>query len=192
MSTRDRLLTAATKLFSAKGFAGASTDGIVRAARVNKRMLYHHFGDKDGLFQEVLLRQWQAFAICLAQALQGGLEAEAALDTLFDFVAQRPEFVRLAMWDGLNGGKASRAIWVEARQPLFEHVLGLLGRGAKAPAKRRDELAQAVISMLGATVFYFAYAPSLADVLGVDPLSAASLQRRRAHLRGLLRSLIAG
>lgn len=94
------------------------------------------------------------------------------------------------MWDGLGGAGFSREIWREARQPLFERTLGLLG-GAKTGAKQRDELAQTVISMLGATAFYFACVPSLRDVIGGDPLSAASLGRRRAHLHKLLRALLA-
>ncbi len=189
-TTRERLLSSATRLFSERGFDGASTDAIVRAAKVNKRMLYHHFSDKDGLFREVLLAQWQAFAVRLAEALGAGGGAEAALDGLFDFVAERPEFIRLVMWDGLGGARFSREIWQAARQPLFERTLGLLG-GKALSAKRRDGLAQAVISTLGATAFYFAYAPSLRDVIGADPLAPASLSRRRDHLHRLLRSLLA-
>jgi TetR/AcrR family transcriptional regulator len=187
MDTRDRLLQAATRLFSELGFAAASTDAIVRAAKVNKRMLYHYFGDKDGLVREVLIAQWQAFAVSLAEAGQGATSTRA-LDAFFDFAVARPEFLRLVMWDGLAGGTVSRAIWRDARQPLFEHALRLLG-GPRASAKKRDALKQKLITLLGATAFYFAYAPSLTDAFGADPLSPASLRRRRAHLHELLLAL---
>src|SRR6266480_3359211 len=55
--TQDRILKAAFREFAAKGFAGARVDGIARRAAVNKRMLYHYFGDKAGLFREVLRRK---------------------------------------------------------------------------------------------------------------------------------------
>ena len=40
--------------FAANGFAGARVDFIARRAAINKRMLYHYFGNKEHLFREVL------------------------------------------------------------------------------------------------------------------------------------------
>jgi AcrR family transcriptional regulator len=39
---------------AARGCHGVAVDEIVAAARCNKRMLYHSFGDKEGLYVEVL------------------------------------------------------------------------------------------------------------------------------------------
>src|SRR5207247_7629299 len=55
--TRERILAAALKEFSAKGFAGARVDRIARRARINKRMLYHYFGNKEHLFRQLLTRK---------------------------------------------------------------------------------------------------------------------------------------
>ena len=55
--TRKRILEAASAEFAAKGFAGARVDAIARDASINKRMLYHYFGDKEGLFREVLRKK---------------------------------------------------------------------------------------------------------------------------------------
>lgn len=48
--TRERILRAAVNEFAAKGFSGGRIDTICAAARVNIRMIYHHFGDKEGLY----------------------------------------------------------------------------------------------------------------------------------------------
>lgn len=53
-STQAKILSAATQAFVRLGPAGARVDAIAAAAGVNKRMLYHHFGDKQGLYQAVL------------------------------------------------------------------------------------------------------------------------------------------
>ena len=53
-ATKTKLLAAATQAFVAFGPAGARVDAIAEAAGVNKRMLYHHFGDKQGLYLAVL------------------------------------------------------------------------------------------------------------------------------------------
>src|ERR1043166_8911290 len=55
--SRERILAAAFKEFAAQGFAGARVDRVARRAGINKRMLYHYFGDKRGLFREVLRRK---------------------------------------------------------------------------------------------------------------------------------------
>src|SRR5205085_3568481 len=52
--TRAAILAAATEEFTANGLTGARVDAIARRARVNKRMIYHYFGGKDGLYLAVL------------------------------------------------------------------------------------------------------------------------------------------
>ncbi len=53
-AARRRILDAAAEHFSLHGPEGARVDAIAADARVNKRMLYHYFGDKEALFQAVL------------------------------------------------------------------------------------------------------------------------------------------
>ena len=50
IGTRERILRAAVNEFAAKGYSGGRIDAICAAARVNIRMIYHHFGDKEGLY----------------------------------------------------------------------------------------------------------------------------------------------
>ena len=63
--TRAALLQAARELFAEKGYAGTGTEEIVARARVTRGALYHHFGDKPGLFRAVM----QAVAGDLAHRL---------------------------------------------------------------------------------------------------------------------------
>src|SRR6185436_18301871 len=50
----DRILAAAALEFSERGLAGARVDRIARRARVNKAMIYYHFGSKQALYRAVL------------------------------------------------------------------------------------------------------------------------------------------
>jgi len=52
--TIRRIFTAAAKVFSESGFAGARMDEIAKHARVNKATIYYHIGDKKALYAEVL------------------------------------------------------------------------------------------------------------------------------------------
>jgi AcrR family transcriptional regulator len=53
-ATRRALLKAARQVFTARGFQGASLDAVAQRARVTKGALYHHFVDKQALFDAVV------------------------------------------------------------------------------------------------------------------------------------------
>lgn len=47
---QDRMINAALKIFSMRGYQYASTDDIVREAGISKGLLFHYFGSKLGLY----------------------------------------------------------------------------------------------------------------------------------------------
>jgi len=59
--TSARILAAAMHEFAAKGLGGARVDNIAARAKVQKRMLYHYFGNKDDLFRTVLEAAYAQF-----------------------------------------------------------------------------------------------------------------------------------
>ncbi len=54
LSARDRIIEAAYKLFSERGYHGTTTREIARAASVSEVTLFRIFGTKEALFEEVL------------------------------------------------------------------------------------------------------------------------------------------
>lgn len=55
-ATRAALLDSARELFTRKGFTSTSLDEVAAGARLTKGALYHHFTNKQHLFEEVLER----------------------------------------------------------------------------------------------------------------------------------------
>lgn len=53
-STRDKILETALKLFSAKGYMGATTREIAKEAGVAEVTLFRHFPSKELLFEEMI------------------------------------------------------------------------------------------------------------------------------------------
>jgi len=53
-ATKKRLLDAAMRLMSTKGYAATSVDDVCRAAGVTKGGLFHHFATKEDLAKEAL------------------------------------------------------------------------------------------------------------------------------------------
>jgi TetR/AcrR family transcriptional regulator, regulator of cefoperazone and chloramphenicol sensitivity len=54
VETRDRLLRAAERLFGDRGYSNVTVRDICHAARANVAAVNYHFGDKLGLYREVL------------------------------------------------------------------------------------------------------------------------------------------
>jgi AcrR family transcriptional regulator len=53
-TARERLLAAASDLFSRKGYSATTTREIVAAARVTKPVLYYYFQNKEGIYVELM------------------------------------------------------------------------------------------------------------------------------------------
>ena len=71
-STRAALLKAARTIFAEQGYAAASTEEIVRRAKVTRGALYHHFEDKRALFDAV--------ASDVAREIAGRIDAATPMD----------------------------------------------------------------------------------------------------------------
>ena len=80
---RERLLDAAQRLFYARG-AGVGLDALLTEAKVARRSLYEHFGDKDGLVAAVLRRATEEDLAWYENALAGSTEPRDRLLGLFD------------------------------------------------------------------------------------------------------------
>src|SRR2546430_4792404 len=100
--TREQILPAALQEFSAKGFAGARVDAIACRARINKRMLYHYFGDKAGLFREVLRRKMAQRAGWAASSPDDPAES---LPYWFELALKDMDWIRLQQWEALQSGQ---------------------------------------------------------------------------------------
>lgn len=104
--TRARILAAALREFSRKGLAGARVDAIARAARVNKRMLYHYFGNKEGLYRAVLREK-----LCRKAGVRAASPPDPAGSLPFWFAEalSDPEWLRLLQWEALEGHRTTIA-----------------------------------------------------------------------------------
>lgn len=200
--TRQTILKCATRAFARSGYEGASLSDILTKAKVNKRMVYHYYGNKQGLYRAVHIHQWQNLAEWFAQELtpEAALSAgeplsEAvlmrAIEIFHDFASTHQVFVRLLLWDALEGGKVSRSIWKDIRGPLYWQMEALVKEAQSKGVMPADlEASHFVMSFMGAILFYFANADSLVDVFQKEPLSEGALEERKRQILLLFRHLL--
>ena len=99
-ASQPRILAAALKLFADRGYAGASIQDIVDAARVTKPTLYYYFQSKAGLFQALI--DWaheERFRIIEEAAGRGVTLEEQLVEilaALFAFIQKHRDLMRIA------------------------------------------------------------------------------------------------
>jgi AcrR family transcriptional regulator len=181
--SRRRILEAALHEFATHGFAGARVDVIARAARINKRMLYHYFGDKEALFREVLRRKISERKAFVAQAPENPFES---LPLWSELMATDAEWIRLLQWEALHWGGRRKVIDEQRRRESLERTVGKLKlQQARGVLPRELDAGQLLISMIALTAYPFAF-PQLARLAtGMNVLSSAFQKQRAEFLRRL-------
>jgi len=58
MNSRTDLISAATKVFAARGYRAASLRDIAEAAGIQRGSVYHHVTSKEELLLEGMLSRW--------------------------------------------------------------------------------------------------------------------------------------
>jgi TetR/AcrR family transcriptional regulator len=181
--SRNRILDAAAEEFAAHGFAGARVEAIARRAGLNKQLISHHFGGKEGLYEAVLARRLSSPG--------GELTARGSkLGELFDRAIEDPAWTRMLLWEALEGGPV---VSVEARRARYRQVVDRVRRSQAdgvLPADEDPELL--LLSMFGAAL-YPVLLPQVAEmVTGLRPDDPAFERRYRRHLSRLASTLGAG
>ncbi|RIX28623.1 TetR family transcriptional regulator [Amnibacterium setariae] len=124
-ATRASILRAAIAEFSEFGYRGGRIERVSAMSGANKRMIYVHFGDKEGLFSAAL------------HAVLSRLTAEVPITEddlpgyavrLFDHLESHPEAARLSAWRQLE-----RPDLGPDNDDLYRGKFGALSPGSPGP-----------------------------------------------------------
>jgi TetR/AcrR family transcriptional regulator len=185
-ASKAAILQAAVREFAREGIAGARTDSIARAAKVNKALLYYYYRDKDTLYGAALDHVFQQRLDLLLPVLQENIPPGEKIlryaSVLFDYFAQHPAHREMVQREILVLPRHSHMKRVMKRyfKPLYEGLLKVLEEGIAAGVFRPVDPMQFILSMGAVIVQYFASAPFMRLMEQQDPLSPERLAVRRA------------
>jgi len=191
--TRAVILAAATAEITAKGLGGARVDEIADRAGVNKRMIYHYFGDKDGLYLAVLEAAYaeiRSEEIKLDLGKRDPVEGmRELLQFTWNYYRDHPEFLSLLATENLHKAaylKRSKKIR-ELHSPLVGMIDDLLQRGAKAKVFRKDvDPVELYISIAALGFFYLSNRHTLSTIFGRDLTAPENIKARGQHLAAVV------
>jgi TetR/AcrR family transcriptional regulator len=192
--TRSAILRAAVREFSIEGVAGARTDAIARAARVNKALLYYYFEDKEALYGAVLDEVFAGLTKAVMAALSSDLPARekilAYAGAHFDYIAGNPLYPRIVQAEMMRAGRSGsphfQHIVHQYFRPLFAKISEVLKAGIASGEFRPVNPLHFMQSMVAVIVFYFNASPVMRLMTGDDPMSPGRIAERREAVLDLI------
>ena len=178
--TREQILSAALKEFSAKGFAGARVDVIARRAAINKRMLYHYFGDKAGLFREVLRRKMAQRAAWAASSPDDPAES---LPYWFELALRDRDWIRLQQWEALQGANGKVMDEAARRRAAAAGVANIRSRQQRGYIAPELDPRHVLLAMVSLTTYALAFPQVARLITGLGPDDPRFRVERTAFLR---------
>jgi TetR/AcrR family transcriptional regulator len=195
-TVRTRILAAAEELFAAGTYTGARIEAIARAAGSNKRLIYHYFGSKVGLYREVLRlahRRWAAFEYFQDAPEHPLAFIDGFIVWSFGKYRNDQNFVRLVLGENVHDGKFfAIASPSPATRLLLTTFREVVQRG-KVQGQVRDDIdaIELLMDIMALCFFTFSNASTISPTLETDVRDSAFLERRLAHIRDLIRREVA-
>jgi AcrR family transcriptional regulator len=190
--SRERILDSAEQLFAEKGYEETSLADVGRLAGVSRATPGYFYGSKAELHRAVLDRCFadvrRAVREGRERALASGQTPEVilagAVADYADFVAARPNFVRLIEREALSdrtvleGMPLRLAVWQEALAAFRQEV----GLDLSDPS----EAAHLLLSLVALTWFPIVHRGTFLKAVGLDPQAPDFSEQRKRHIATLL------
>jgi len=187
--TRDKLLDVAGRIFANRGYRAATIREICVAAGANIAAVNYHYGDKLGLYTEVVR---QSARLAEFQAAQTVIDRDAPAEEVLRaviharlhslFRGDRPDWsFRIMAHELAQPTPALRRLVNKAGQPVFHRMLELIGGMIGLPAE--DESTRlCAISLLGQIMVYALAGPLVNAIWPEFEMTPVQVERIADHI----------
>lgn len=137
-ATRNAILEAAEQVFSEKGFAETATSELARRAGVTKSLIHHHFGSKEGLWEAIKQREFEAYHAAQSEMLDRPFTPDIdvlieSITVYFRFLQARPRFARMLTWMHLEDDESCRTMGADLFSRGIERLVEAQAHGLIRP-----------------------------------------------------------
>lgn len=187
--TSGVILAAAIHEFTQKGFGGARIDAIARRSGANKRMIYHYFGGKEGLYLAALEHVYASIRTAEAELNLSHRDPVDAVRELTRFTwhyfLAHPEFLSMLGTENLLKAhhlkRSGRILGMHS--PLVSLLGELLQRGAAEGHFRSSvDPVRLYVTIASLGFFYLSNRYTLSAIFRRDLADRAELDAWGAHI----------
>jgi AcrR family transcriptional regulator len=158
--SRSAIFRAAAQEFAERGYEAAGTDRIARRARVNKAMLYYHFGSKGELYSEIVRDMVGAVGARVRTVADGPGSAFEKLDAwisaLVEEAAARPWFPPIMLRELAARAPHFDAATFQMMNAVLAGVSDVIAQGKREGTFRDVDPLLAHLSIMPPVLIFFA------------------------------------
>ena len=192
------LFRAAAVEFAERGYDAAGVDRIADRARVNKAMLYYHYGSKQGLYVEVLREMFRAVGTRTRAIGESAGSAEAKLDawivTIVEEAAARPWFPPIMLRELASGGAHIDTDTFGMMNAVYTTVRDIIVQGRREGMFRDVDPLLTYLTILPTILIFFARQRVVAahrkNVQGFAAAAPREVDQFKRHMQESARALL--
>ena len=193
--SRTALFHAAALEFSERGYDAAGTDRIAARARVNKAMLYYHFGSKHDLYLEVVRDMVRTVSGRARAIADGPGTAEQKLDvwvaTIVEEAAARPWFAPIMLREIAAGAPHFDVSTFQLMNDVFVAVKDIIAQGQRDGVFRQvDPLLTHLTIMPPILIFFVRQRVIAASKLTKDLAEPRQVDEFTRHMQASVRGML--
>lgn len=168
VTTEDKIIQAAEKIFVRDGYDGARMQDIANEAEINKALLHYYFRSKEKLFQQILRRKMQAFLPKIQKIVHTDLpvlgKLEAIVEGYLQMLFANPRLPIFLIYSAYR----DPSILEHMPREIFDDLIRFLRKAIKEGELKKVDPEQLVVSIMGMCVFPFVARPIASHMLGKD------------------------
>ena len=130
------MFSAAAAEFAARGYAGANMDRVARAARLNKAMIYYHFGSKAALYRAILVDMFDDVGRRVRDVAAAGASPDDKIRgfvaAIADAAAAHPHFPPIWLRELAEGGQHVDTATLTYARNVLETLALIMREGGAA------------------------------------------------------------
>jgi TetR/AcrR family transcriptional regulator len=174
-ATRDRIVAAATGLFSERSFDGATTREIAARAGVTQPLLNYHFRSKDELWQAAVDSLFELLDATMGERATGlrGVDqvtsAKLLVREFVTFSARNPQLHRIITQESKADGPRMDYLVDRHVRPLYERTVEMFESLAAAGAVPNVPAPHLYYILTGAGPTMFVLGPECRRLSSLDP-----------------------
>jgi AcrR family transcriptional regulator len=134
--SKQRVFAAAAAEFAGRGYAGANMDRIARAARLNKAMIYYHFGSKAALYRAILVEMFDDVGRRVREVAAADAPPDAKIRGFVDAIASasaaHPHFPPIWLRELAEGARHVDTATLTYARGVLEMLAGIIHEGCEA------------------------------------------------------------
>jgi TetR/AcrR family transcriptional regulator len=193
--SRAAILRAAAIEFSERGYDAAGTDRIAARARINKAMLYYHFGSKREVYLEVVREMVRTVGNRARAIADGPGSAEDKIDAwvaaIVEEAAARPWFASIMLREIAAGAPHFDAQTFQMMNDVFLAVRDIIAQGQRDGVFRQVDPLLTHFTILPPILIFFVRQRVIATArLTKDLAEPRQVEEFARHMQASVRGML--